>query len=131
MRRSCQDARHQRVPELHLRIRHEDVQPREHGPRQRKGDEPYHELAQRRQQRIVFHVLQCCAHVDGQAARYDQQDGQQQQHRRVVCDATVHVARLLHLPDAVERDFHAVHQVEHRPEQQDESYADEHPALRL
>ena len=126
-----QNARDEGVPEVHLRVGHEDVKAREHAPREHEGDEPYQELAQRGEQGEVFHILQHGAHEDGKTAREHQQDGDEQQHGEVVGDAPVDAPRLLHLPDAVEGHLHVVDQVEHRPEQHDEAHADEDAVLRL
>ena len=128
---TCQDARDEGVPEVHLGVGHEDVEAREHAPREHEGDEPYQELAQRGEQGKVVHVLQHGAHEDGKTAREYQQDGDEQQHGEVVGDAPVDAPRLLHLPDAVEGHLHVVDQVEHRPEQHDEAHADEDAVLRL
>ena len=54
-----------------------------------------------------------------------------EQHGEIVRDAPIDASCLLHLPDAVEGDFHVVDQVEHRPEQHDETHADEDAVLRL
>jgi len=64
--------------EFHLGIGHEDVKPCKHEPCQCKRNEAYHEFAQGSQQRIVFHVFQGGAHVDGQTAGHDQQQGDEQ-----------------------------------------------------
>ena len=117
------------MAELHFRIGHENIQAREHEPCQGKRNQPDQEFAQGGQQGIVLHMLQGGAHIDGETAGHHQQQGNEQQHRRVVRDFAVHAPGFFHLPDAVEGDFQTVHQVQHRPKQQDEAHADEYAAF--
>lgn len=129
--RPGQDARDERMAQLHLRIGHEDVERRKHAPGQHVGDAAYQEFAQRCQQGVVAEVLHHRADEDGETARQHNQDGHEQQHRQVVGGLAIDAACLLHLPDVVERGLHVVDQHQHRPEQHHQAHADEDAVLRL
>ena len=106
--RTCQNTGYECVFQLDLCIRHKDVQCCKHEPGQHEGDEAHHKLADGSQQGKVFEVLHHRTHEDGKTTGHHQQNGHQQKHREVIRYFAVHAARLFHLPDAVEGDFHIV-----------------------
>ena len=129
--RTCQNTGYECLFQLDLCIRHKDVQCCKHEPGQHEGDEAHHKLADGSQQGKVFEVLHHRTHEDGKTTGHHQQNGHQQKHREVIRYFAVHAARLFHLPDAVEGDFHIVDQIQDCPQQHNQTHSDEYSTLGL
>ena len=124
-----QDAWHDDAGEPHMRIRHEDVECHEHARHQHVRYQVYQKAHQRAQQQEIRHVVGYRREEDSDTRSDDQNERKEEKHRQVVGEGAENAARLLHLPDFVERVFHAAHQHQHRVEHEEQTDSQEDAAL--
>ena len=124
-----EDARYDGAGDLHMGVRHEDIQPNEHSRHQDVWDTVYQETHGRPQQQEVGQGVGNSGHEDGDTRRQDDDDGEAEKHGQIVGEGAKEGARFLHLPYLIERLFHVADQHQHRIEHKQQTNAEEDTAL--
>ena len=126
---SGNESRDDGIAEAYPRVGHEDVKPRKDEARKYIRYTADDELGERREDEVAVEALERGGHEDGQTARDDQHDGQEQEDGEVVGNLAEGAALLLHLPYLVEGTLDVPRQCEDRPKQDEQAHPDEDAAL--
>ena len=122
-------AGHNGATHLHLCVGHEEVERNEHARHDGVGHELQEELRQRTDNHRVLNLLEDSGEEDAYTRRDNYHYRHKQKHRRVVGDGAEYAARLLHLPDVVERALDVADKHHHGEEHEQQADAEEESAL--